>query len=463
MIPADDLPAGAKTCPADSFKPTTWLCSDGTYDYTANNINGMLAPVFDGEGDVANLRAPKLLSVDRDFYEGNLLLLPGSIELSKWALTASTPMFECRRFGVFRKMFNLLAQSYSTKDSPLEFIIIDLGPSIDEINKALVMSSDYILPPANADYFSCSSVRGLLYEVLPSFLHWRKQHQLKVQSLRRPDHKALKDDGFYDFADKEWPKVLPVLVSAYPVESAAKSKAGQKRKAGDEPGGHIKRKIEQAPADFIHSMRILIRGCTSSDEIDSDSDWDPLPEEMIVKDGDGHVAVPFCRHLPTAPSVSHRSGVPAVHLHDHPHVDFEKHGKEVKAGGHGNMGKREAQRAKERFETLALFVQEQRRLCLQARYELPPHELPPVVSPPAASVDAGGSSRGRGRPGPGEISEAGGSPSERPKDLSEGGGRKSRRALGLAPSEADGSQLVPHRPPSSSSAENGSAASAILR
>jgi len=240
------------------------------------------------------------------------------------------------------------------------------------------------------------------------------------------------------------------------VERAAKSKAGKKRKESDEPGGHTKCNIEQAPADFIHSMRILIRGCTSSDEIDPDSDWDPLPEEMIVKDGDGHAAVPFCRHLPTAPSVSHRSGVPAVHLHDHPHVDFQKHGKEVKAGQHGSLGIIEAKRAKERFETLALFVQEQRRLCLQQRYQLPPHHLPPMVSPPAAIVEAGGSSRGRGRPGPGEGSEAGGSPSSIALSGVVVPPRKSRRALGLAPSEADGSQLAPHRPPSSSSVENGS-------
>ena len=193
LIPADELPFGTRACPVDSFKPMTWLSGGSSYDSNANNINGMLAPVFDGTADVAQLKAPKLLSVDQEFYKGNLLLLPGSVELSKVSLTSGVPIFECRRYGVFRKMFSKIAQSYSTPDSPMEFIIIDLGPSVDDLNKAFVMSSDFILPPANADYFSASSVRGLLYEVLPSFCSWRQFHQQKVKALGKKMQKILKE------------------------------------------------------------------------------------------------------------------------------------------------------------------------------------------------------------------------------------------------------------------------------
>jgi cellulose biosynthesis protein BcsQ len=368
-IPADKLPSTTKTFSPDSFKPITWLGGDGGYDYKANNINGMLAPVFSGS-DIDKLKAPSLLSVDPVFYQGNFLLLPGSIELSKLSLTAATPMFECRRFGVFRKMFNCIAKSYSTPESPMAFIIIDQGPSVDEINKALVMSSDYVLPPVNADYFSCSSVRGLLYAALPSFCMWRKNHQLKVQAMMKRERDNLKNDGFYDFTADEWPKVLPFLVGGYKMETAS----GKKRKAGGEETK--KNPIETVSADFIHSIRILIRGCTDRNEIDPD--WEPLPKEMIVHDGDGHAAVPFCRHVPIAHSVSQRSGVPAVHLKEK--VDFKKHGKEVGAGGHSSLGINEGEYTKERFRMLAEFVQEQGRKCLQQRYEFTPDQLPPPVS-----------------------------------------------------------------------------------
>jgi cellulose biosynthesis protein BcsQ len=330
-IPADELPPGTKAYPADSFKPKTWIRGVGTtatsYDFNANNINGMFAPVFKDD-DVEQLKVPQLLSVEPAFYEGKLLLLPGSIELANVSLTNSVGVFECRRYGVFRKMFNEIAQSYSTPHSPLEFIIIDLGPSIDNINKAFVMSSDYILPPVNADYFSASSVRGLLYEVLPSFLSWRKQHGIKFDALRPREKEEFIEDGYYDFKDEEWPKVLPFLAGGYPLETLEKDK------------------IEQVSADFIHSIRILIKGCTDPEEFkDANCEWDPLPACMIVCDGDDNTAVPFCRHLPIAPSVSHRSGVAVVHLIDKK-VDFKKHNQHVGAGKHANTGRNESKLAK---------------------------------------------------------------------------------------------------------------------
>jgi cellulose biosynthesis protein BcsQ len=172
-IPSDELPHGTKSFPADFFKPKTCIGTKTSYDFNANNINGMLAPILK-DNDVQRLKVPQLLSVDPAFYKDKLLLLSGSIELASASVTNTIVEYECRNYGVLRKMFNEIAESYSTPDSPLEFIIIDLGPSIDNIKKAFVMSSDYILPPVNADYFSTSSGRGLLYEVLPDFIKWRK-------------------------------------------------------------------------------------------------------------------------------------------------------------------------------------------------------------------------------------------------------------------------------------------------
>jgi hypothetical protein len=142
-----------------------------------------------------------------------------------------------------------------------------------------------------------------------------------------------------------------------------------------------KKTIETVSADFIHSIRILIRGCTDRNQLDKDSEREPLPMEMIVRDGDGHAAVPFCQHVPIAHSVSQRSGVPAVHLTENPRVDFKEHGEEVGTGGHSSLGKKDGKYTKERFETLAKFVQEQGRKCLQQRYKLTPDQLPPAFVP----------------------------------------------------------------------------------
>jgi cellulose biosynthesis protein BcsQ len=353
LIPADPLPADVLYCDVDSFKPLTWLDGGESYNYNENNINGMLAPVFSERPRITDLKAPKLLSVDPEFYKNNLLLLPGSTELLNVRLTNQTAMFECRRFGVFRKMFKEIAKAYSTDDSPLEFIIVDLGPSVDNLNKALVMSSDYVLPPAKADYFSANSAYGLLYEVLPGFVDWRKRHCNKVEGLGPKLKPQLEEEGFYDFeseSGKNWPKVLPFLVSMYSTDK--------------------KMKMDLDSSNYLYSIRDLAAECGESQ--DDDNFYPAIRaavKAMIVCDGDGHAAVPFCRHLPTAPSVAHRAGVPFVHLGwEDKKVDFDKHRKENGAGSHASTGKNDCKIAKKRFEVLAEFVKEQRRICLQDRY-----------------------------------------------------------------------------------------------
>ena len=180
--------------------------------------------------------------------------------------------------------------------------------------------------------------------------HWRKQHRQKVAALSRTQRDGLKKDGYYDYSSDEWPKVLPFLVGGYKLESSQKSKSREKKKAGNSSGEMKKRavkdSIEQVNADFIHSIRTLIKGCTDPEEFkDANCEWDPLPACMIVCDRDDNTAVPFCRHLPIAPSVSHRSGVAVVHLIDKK-VDFKKHNQDVGAGKHANTGRNESKLAK---------------------------------------------------------------------------------------------------------------------
>ena len=391
VIPADPLPRTTKACAVDSFKPMTWLQGGGDYNYFQNNLFGMIEPLFLG-GAVSQLRVPRLLAVDQAFYEGRLLLLPGSIRMSELSIQYSVQNFECRRFGVFRKMFKMIAQAYSTPESRLEYIIVDLGPSVDEINKAIVMSSDYILPPAHSDYFSASSARGLLYEVLPQFHIWRQQHRIKVESLSPDQKQDLERNGFYTFEEEafegeieEWPKVLPFLVNSY--------------KLADKKGARVTTDlIEQVSADFIHSIRNLIKGCYASGSAHLDPDtpvsWKPLPKSMIVHDKDGHAAVPFCRQLPIAPSVSHRSGVPMVHLNTHPNVKLQQLGREVGAANNANSGKKEAQRANERFQALAKFVIEQGKICLRKRYHLQPGDISGSDDDGSGDHDGGGGGGG---------------------------------------------------------------------
>ena len=56
-----------------------------------------------------------------EFYNGNFLLLPGSIKFSFLKLTSDDKGRECRNYGVWGKMLDMIAAAYQ-----LDHIIIDL-------------------------------------------------------------------------------------------------------------------------------------------------------------------------------------------------------------------------------------------------------------------------------------------------------------------------------------------------
>ncbi len=95
---------------------------------------------------------------------GALFLLPGSTrihELDSAMRKCSKPEFNSCFFAP-RQLLDLLSQKFN-----LDFIFIDLGPNLHQLTMAFVLSSDFILSPVLADFYSCSSVYCMLCEVLP--------------------------------------------------------------------------------------------------------------------------------------------------------------------------------------------------------------------------------------------------------------------------------------------------------
>ncbi len=122
-------------------------------------------------------------------YDGNLILLPGSHDIKSLedelaqligsgehdgngAETSrlSFPNRTNRYAGAFRYMINAMVSKWQ-----LDYVIIDCAPANSHLNKVITMTSDYILPPVFPDFFSMSSVRGLLSTVLPKWYLWRQQ------------------------------------------------------------------------------------------------------------------------------------------------------------------------------------------------------------------------------------------------------------------------------------------------
>eukprot|EP00960_Hanusia_phi_P063448 765489-Hanusia_phi.AAC.12 len=298
------------------FDFKNWLVSD-------KDIYDAMHPVL--EGKLEDIRCPELLSVrssqEGDIYQGRLMLLPGSSNLSRVKLSSSLPQRDIRNYGILRKIFDMMAKKYN-----LDFIFVDLGPSVGEINKAFVMSCDFLLPPAHPDFFSASSVKGLLQDILPNWLAWRLEHREKWKKLDSKARSSIEEFQFYDFS--KIPRILPFIVHGYELD---------RHKDTNE--------VELSHANFLKCIEYLVEDDRVPAEV----------KELYVRDRDGLMVVPFCCALQFLPNISHQTGIPLVHLADHRLV--QENLKQAKTrSAKGWNASTEAKMVSERFESLAKFI-----------------------------------------------------------------------------------------------------------
>jgi cellulose biosynthesis protein BcsQ len=365
LIPTDDMPSQLYPMSADTF--SFKLPNE-------DNIYSALEPWFEHKTLTPEVlgKCPKVLRVDSSYspapegarsadpagvenlYGKNLLLLPGSNTLLRCSFRTEDPKRRLRSFGSVGRLFDKLAAVYN-----LDFILVDLGPNIDEITKVFVCSCDFLLPPVYPDFFSASSVKGLLEEVLPDWMKWKQGIRGKWSALSDTDKADLKKDGYHDFSKPL--KILPFLVQKYTMlEDSISSRNSSEAATGvaDEGGGGAgpagaaaagmaDQVVAQAPisvssSDFIYSITTLAEVCGKD------------IREFYIPDGKGRMVVPFCRELVTAPTVSQNLGIPMIFLNE---SDLER-------GMPGNEEKElkkfrdEVNFAKRSFNALAQFFLE---------------------------------------------------------------------------------------------------------
>lgn len=129
--------------------------------YQQNNfsIKDFLSPVLDG--GLEPLTAATCYEFE---HNKNLFLLPGHIEFSKYDatysiaenLTGAITMFQ-NVPGALRNLLQLTAQKYH-----LDYILIDMSPSITATNANILMESDYFILPCAPDYFCYMAIESLV-------------------------------------------------------------------------------------------------------------------------------------------------------------------------------------------------------------------------------------------------------------------------------------------------------------
>ncbi len=133
----------------------------------------------------------------------NVWLVPGTAEMMELEKLASKIGEEDKgvsqkRLAMFRSMIHDLMLKHDCT-----YTIIDLSPSSGFINRILITSCDYIIPPCFADRSSYGSSVSLLDRVLPDWYTWYRH--LTRDGMR---HKTVK---------RNLPYILPFIVTNYGV------------------------------------------------------------------------------------------------------------------------------------------------------------------------------------------------------------------------------------------------------
>lgn len=118
-------------------------------------ILNSITPVVSGE---------PYIPVHIEKINDNLGLIIGNLSLSAFEDKLSKAWLECLGGDVYSfkvtSIFNTIINEAASKENA-EFVLIDVGPNLGAINRAVTISSDYIIMPVASDLFSLQGIKNL--------------------------------------------------------------------------------------------------------------------------------------------------------------------------------------------------------------------------------------------------------------------------------------------------------------
>ncbi len=158
-----------------------------------NNIKDGLSPAFDSKPEL--IKPIECIKVgDND----KLFLLPGNFDITEYEVQLGVSFQFSQSFSTMKNLpgsFNYLIEITAEKYN-VDYVIIDVNPSLSAINQVLFISSDYFIVPASPDYFSKMAIKSLS-RVLPIWEKWAKKARDIFSSATYPlPQKSPKFLGF---------------------------------------------------------------------------------------------------------------------------------------------------------------------------------------------------------------------------------------------------------------------------
>ena len=151
---------------------TLFLGGDDFEDHYINNptdnLKNALSPAFESKPQL--LQAPNCIVHKKN---ENLFLLPGNPEITEYETQLGIAINFNQSFtvaknlpGSFNYLMNITAEKYK-----VDFVIIDMNPSLSSINQVLLMSTNYFILPLSIDYFSERAVDSMS-KIIPRWSKW---------------------------------------------------------------------------------------------------------------------------------------------------------------------------------------------------------------------------------------------------------------------------------------------------
>lgn len=179
-------------------------------EHPKNNIKSALDPAFLGE-------PVPLQAIDGIVVKENLWLVPGHIDITEFDISlgmahnfSSSMQVLMNLPGAFSAFFDKMINKYQ-----IDYVFVDLNPSLSEINKNLMMISDYFLIPTAPDFFSQMAL-NTLSTTLPK---WKKWSLLAKDFFK---------DCTYPFPDKN-PNMLGIVMQNFTIRKGKPALAFQNK------------------------------------------------------------------------------------------------------------------------------------------------------------------------------------------------------------------------------------------
>jgi cellulose biosynthesis protein BcsQ len=140
-------------------------------------VFGALNPLFRGTGDILD-------PIDVKTIADHLYLLPGDLALTRFEDDLSQEWPGCmdareRSFRVISVFWRILQKA--ARISGAKVVLVDLGPNLGAINRAVMVATDYVVMPLAPDLFSLQGLKN----IGPTLKKWRQEWEERRKKAPR--------------------------------------------------------------------------------------------------------------------------------------------------------------------------------------------------------------------------------------------------------------------------------------